>query len=107
RLADVRVQVAEAGQRVRRVHHARTQRELLHPVALALMNDERRGPFVNLEHESWPRHRWALSSSLWRERHLERAELPRRHRVIDRIAPPVQRTGGADESLQDRPVLRR
>src|SRR5439155_13198500 len=46
-----------------------------------------------------------VSLGLWRERHLERAELPRRHRVVDRIAPPIQRVGGPDESVQDRQVL--
>jgi hypothetical protein len=56
RAADVGVQIADPRQCVRRIHDARPQRELLHPVPLALVDDERWGPFVYLEDESWPWH---------------------------------------------------
>src|SRR6185312_17353229 len=50
------VEVVDPRQRVRRVDHARAERELLHAVALALVDEQRRRPLVHLEHESWSWH---------------------------------------------------
>ena len=45
-----------AGQRLRRVDDARSRRELLQPEALALVDDQRRGPVVDLQHETGAAH---------------------------------------------------
>ena len=50
------VDVLHARQRVRRVHHAGPQRELLHAEALALVDEERGRPLVDLQYESWSGH---------------------------------------------------
>ena len=52
-----------AGQRLGRVDHPGPQRELLEPEALSLMDDDRRGPVVDLEHETWTAHLILLGSN--------------------------------------------
>src|SRR5205823_10989539 len=53
---------SDPGERVRRVDHPRPEGELLHAEPLALVDEERRGPLVDLQHESGSRHRYP---SLW------------------------------------------
>ena len=57
RVPDRGVHVPDARKRVGRVHHARPQGELLHAVALPLVDQERWRPLVHLEHESGSGHR--------------------------------------------------
>jgi hypothetical protein len=52
RVPDVIAQPAEPGERVRRVDHPRAERELLEPEPLALVDQERRRAFVDLEDET-------------------------------------------------------
>ena len=61
RATDLPVEVAQARQRIRRIHDARAEREPLHPVPLALVDDQGRRPLVHLQHEPWSGH---LSAAL-------------------------------------------
>src|SRR5581483_8719716 len=56
RVPDRPAHVPDPRQRVRWVDHPRAERELLQPEPLALVDQERRGPLVHLQHEPRPRH---------------------------------------------------
>ena len=63
RVRDKRVDVAHAGERLRRVYDAAAERQLLQTEPFAIVKQQRRRPLVDLQHETRSRHQFSLGSN--------------------------------------------
>ena len=63
RVRDERVHIADAGEWLGRVHDAAPERQLLQTEPFAVVEQQRRRPFVDLQHETRSRHQFSLGSN--------------------------------------------
>ena len=102
--------VVEAGKDLRRVDDAGAEREAFEAQALAGVHEQRRGSFVDLENEAGTGHERILPVLVGQfEDDAAGAEPAGGQRVVERVAPALERITPADQSIElrgSRPQVR-